>query len=191
MIGFRRVFGLGMILLAVPMTANAGKVRIVGGGFEFVHAPVNPMPENPDLCFGPQGEVLGLRFSVTGTSFNTALETSKKEFQLGGAGAASGCAFFEPICGVAAQFSGSVTWQTAEGDQLHGTFELFDFPTDNPIVFEAIIFIRFEGGTGVFKNAEGTAIAEGVDLPFGGLGGYPSAAGVAATFVCGEIKLKN
>jgi hypothetical protein len=41
-----------------------------------------------------------------------------------------------------------------------------------------LIFISFDGGTGRFERAKGTAIATGLDFPFGGVNGDPGLAGV-------------
>ena len=178
----------GIILLVSP-AAVAGEVRISGGGFQFLHAPVNPQAEigTPG---GPTGYCLfppGLQFSVQSDTFFGSLATKQGALEFSGSGEASGCAYLEPIFGVAATFSGSFTWSTAAGD-LKGTFELLDFVTDNPAVFDAVIFIKFKGGTGKFSSAKGGAIATGVDLPFGGLGEDFSTAGVIAENITGKIQ---
>ena len=172
------------LLVLVPLTAYPDRVETIAGAFRIAHIPVNP--QEPDgFSFDPPG----LLFNVTSESLDGQLVVKRNRIRFTGTAAATGCAFLEPVDGVVAQFTGSFTWQTAEG-ALRGTFELLDYPTEFDGVFAAVIFITFDGGTGRFKKATGTAIAEGFDFPFGGLSGDPFAAGVAANIVEGQLNFK-
>ena len=194
MLRWKEFVMLAGVTLLVSTAALAEELKIVGGGFEFEHAPVDPLAEvgSPGgpvgYCFLPPG----LRFNVTSRSFGGLLHTQDGPLFFDGEGEASGCAFQQPILGLAAEFSGSFTWQTENGDLLRGTFRLYDFVTDFEGVFSALVFIKFDGGTGQFASAKGRAVAQGVDLPFGGLGVLDDGevkAGVAAEIIAGKIEL--
>lgn len=161
-------------------------VVLVGGGFEYIHAPVNPLA--PDgMCFDPPGAL----FNVTSSAFGGTFETLGGEtIGFGGGGDATGCAYLELQFGVAAAFEGSLVFQTAEGE-LHATFDLLDFPTDTMGLFDALVIISFQGGTGRFEGASGWAIASGIDLPFGGLGPQGNDAGVVAGIQFGLLRLDD
>jgi len=176
----------GIAFLVSP-AALAEDIKIVGGEFQFLHAPVDPTAPD-DVCYDPEGMPSGGLFSVTSDSFTGVLETDSRDLNFQGLGDASGCAYSIPIDGVAAAFSGKFTWQT-KGGLLNGSFELLDIPTDYTGVFVAVISIKFHGGTGRFKSATGTAMATGLDFPFGGLGGDLFAAGVVADNLQGVIVL--
>ncbi len=185
MLRLRRVAVVALLALVIPTTAHAEKVRIHGGGFQFLHSPVNPEAPDGFCAYSP-----GLLFSVTSESFDGVLATTDGEIPFIGTGDASGCAYLEPVFGVAATFTGSFAWQTSAGE-LRGTFLLFDFPTEFEGVFEAFTFIKFTGGTGTFTGAKGFALAEGFDFPFGGINGDPNAAGVVAEVTYGVLQLED
>ncbi len=181
MLRSNRVLLVAFISVLAPLSASADKVDIAGSAFVFLHAPVDP-PMPPDApCFNITSDIL---------SWGT-LVTKKASIPFMFIGDATGCVFFPPIDGVAAEFEGSFTWLTAEGE-LRGTFVLQDFPTGMDGVFAVVIFIKFDGGTGKFRNAKGDAIAEGFDFPFGGLG-LPEnpLGGIFAQVTEGELKLKE
>ena len=185
MLRWGKVIFAVLFLALLPLAAYADKVEILDGDFAFLHAPVNPA--DPDgVCMWPPG----LLFNVISDSFFGALVTEESITEFEGIGEASGCAFLEPVFGVAAVFTGSFTWQTADGE-LRGNFALLDFPTEYEGVFAAIIFVTFDGGTGRFEEAKGGAIAEGLDFPFGGVFGDPYTAGVVAETIAGELKLED
>ena len=185
MLRSNRVLLVAFISVLAPLSASADKVDIAGSDFVFLHAPVDPTGDG--FCVDPPG----LLFNVTSDIFSGTLVTKKASIPFVGIGDATGCVFFPPIDGVAAEFEGSFTWLTAEGE-LRGTFVLQDFPTVDLGVFAVVIFIKFDGGTGKFRNAKGDAIAEGFDFPFGGLG-LPEnpLGGIVAQVTEGELKLKE
>jgi hypothetical protein len=183
MLRWKSIGFITLFLLLVPLTAYPDKVENIYGVFKIVHIPVNP--QEPD---GFSDDPPGLLFNVTSESFDGELVIKRNQTQFTGTAVATGCALLVPVDGVAAHFTGSFTWQTANG-ALRGTFELLDYPTEFEGVFAAVIFIKFDGGSGRFKKTSGTAIAEGFDFPFGGLSGDPFAAGVVANIVEGQLNL--
>jgi hypothetical protein len=169
----------GGVTLLCPSAVYADKADITEGSFAFLHAPVNP--EAPDgFCVDPLGNP-ALLFNVS-ADFDGVLVTKNEELPFQGTGDAVVCAYAAPVDGVIAVFSGSFTWPTAQGE-ITGTFEGIEYPTEVFGEFWTVIFIEFKGAT--------EAVAEGLDYPFGGLGGNPFAAGVEADIVQGELKLKE
>jgi hypothetical protein len=190
MLRWNRVMIAVFFTVLLPLSAHAQTLELIGGDFTFVHPPVDPL--EPD---GSTDDALF--FSVTGDSFdgnfvakNSGLPARPRSVSFTGYGAAEGQVYLYPVDGLLATFTGSFTWQTVEGD-LHGSFVLLNYPSDFGYPFTALISITFDGGTGRYRNVEGEAIAEGLDFPFGGLGGDLSAAGVVATITQGELRLKS
>ena len=195
---------VAVLALSLPLAARAETFNLVGGEFTFAHAPVDP--ENPDdVQLDPPGFI----FNVPSESFdgqivaaNVRLPILKKgpnfpglglPFQrlhlpFVGMGEATGCVFLNPTSTTVAEFTGSFVWSTEEGE-LHGTFYMQDHFIGLEQMLGASIFITFTGGTERFATARGEAFALGVDLPFGGLGGDPSTAGVVAAILAGNLRL--
>jgi hypothetical protein len=190
----RALISIALLTFLAPLTSYAEDLIIATGDFEFLHAPVN-LDEPDGYCSDPPGLMLSVaseQFSgqlrIRRGNVTPSVPTQSLKFQ--GAGFASGCVYLPPVDGIAGQFAGSFTWQ-APGGELSGTFFMLNFPTESPAIFGALIFITFDGGSGRFRNATGSAIAEGLDFPFGGLGDLGEYAGVAARITEGEIRLRN
>ncbi len=176
-------FVLAALLTATISTAAmAEDFEISAGQITFVHDPVPPppLPPPPVQCF-----------AIVGTSSATLAGNDQTLAFGSGSGFAVGCAFDAPLeNGAVAIFAGGIVWKSPEGN-LRGTFELTDFPVfdENGLVqgvFQAIIKIKFRGGTGKYKKAKGEAVATGFDFPFGG----PFGAGVFADSVEGTLTLQ-
>jgi hypothetical protein len=173
------------LLCLFPLTQSAqGEEFIpIRGALQFFHKAVDP--GEAEYCESPAP---GLLFKdVTGEFFGKATVLGK----FMGKGSADVCAFFQPLFGVYAQYTGSHTWVTEDGLILHGEFFgvdiepfVFDPETGLPLVFETLIFITLTDDDGQFM---GTLFARGIDDPFGVLSGDPSLAGVSASFT-GRIR---
>ncbi|QEF98948.1 hypothetical protein Mal15_30060 [Stieleria maiorica] len=157
-------------------TANAGSPTILSGEFQFFHHAVDP--NDATICLTP---VPGLAFhDVPGDFLGHA--TGIGNFF--GTGTADTCAFFQPIFGIYAQFTGSFAWQTQSGRTIQGEFLGFDLnplvysPDGQPIVFETSILVVFRDQNGRFI---GMGSATGLDDPFAVLSGDPTTAGVQAS----------
>ncbi|WP_182868266.1 hypothetical protein [Stieleria mannarensis] len=157
-------------------TTNAGSPTILSGEFQFFHHAVNP--NDATICLTP---VPGLAFhDVPGDFLGQA--TGIGNFS--GTGIADTCAFFQPIFGIYAQYTGSFVWETQSGAMIQGEFLGFDLdplaysPDGQPIVFETSILVVFRDQVG---RVTGMASASGVDDPFGVLSGDPTMAGVQAS----------
>jgi hypothetical protein len=190
----RALITTALLTFLAPLTSYADDLIIVDGDFEFLHAPVN-LAEPDGYCSDPPG----LMFSVASEQFSGQLITRRgnvpprvptQRLKFQGTGFASGCVYLSPDNGIVAQFAGSFSWQVG-GDELNGTSFMLNFPTEFEGVFGALIFITFDGGSGRFQNATGSAIAEGLDFPFGGLGDLGEYGGVVGTITEGGIRLRN
>ncbi len=171
-----------LLTMLLPATASAETVEITGGGFVFTHAPAVPS----GICLNPPG----LYIRVKSQSFYGDFSTENATVFFAGDGKAAGIAYLQPVDGVAAEFTGSFTWQTP-GGELRGTFDLVNYPTANPLEFEVVVWFTFTGGAGRFRGARGEAVAQGFDYPFGGLDGDLLTAGVAADILEGELILRD
>jgi hypothetical protein len=193
MLRWEKVILATLFALLLPVTVHAKNLKLTGGAFQFEHAPVAPPPDAPppeDLCFDDGGVPFGFLYSVTSDNFTGVLEQKNgPNLPFAGAGDATGCVFFAPLeNGAVAEFFGSFTWHLVGGD-LSGTFQLLDFPGPVEGVFQAVVFITIDGGTGEYSGATGEAIAEGLDFPFGGLNRDQESAGVVAEIIEGKIKV--
>lgn len=200
MLRWKSLLVVAALAVSLPVAARADNFSLIGGEFTFTHAPVNPeLPD--DIQFEPPG----LIFDVTSNRFDgqllgagLRLSSPKKGLSLptlqllhlpfSGSSAATGCVYLYPSSTLLAEFTGAFVWQTAEGE-LHGSFYMQNHYLGLDHILGASVFITFEGGTGRFQTASGEALAIGLDMPFGGLGGDPATAGVVAAVIGGNLRI--
>ncbi len=198
MLRWNQIVVAALFVATLPLAAQAQNFSLVGGEFTFEHAPVDR--DHPDWMdwsipaavfnvasqsFG--GHLVASLVGDKGTAFpGKGAPITPSQLAFTGSGEAIGYVYLDNTRPQATDFSGSFQWEIGT-DTLHGTFSMQNYSTDDPDLFGALIFIRFQGGTGRFTTASGHAYAEGIDRPFGGLG---DAAGVTASIVSGNLKFK-